>query len=51
LTIKGVRNVASITEIADKFFVACEAGKGWEACKVYCTPVRHSPHKQSRSPM
>ena len=30
--------MASITEIADKFFVACETGKGWEACKAYCTP-------------
>src|SRR6185503_19482807 len=28
----------SITEIADEFFVACETGKGWEACKAYCTP-------------
>jgi predicted ester cyclase len=30
--------MASITEIADKFFVACETGKGWEGCKAYCTP-------------
>ena len=30
--------MASITEIADKFFVACETGKGWEVCKAYCTP-------------
>jgi hypothetical protein len=29
--------MALITEIADKFFVACETGKGWEACKAYCT--------------
>ena len=29
--------MASITEIADKFFVACETGKGWESCKAYCT--------------
>ena len=28
----------SITEIADEFFVACETGKGWEACKAFCTP-------------
>jgi hypothetical protein len=28
----------SITEIADKFFVACETGKGWDGCKAYCTP-------------
>ena len=30
--------MASITDIADKFFVAVETGKGWEACKAYCTP-------------
>jgi predicted ester cyclase len=30
--------MASISEIADKFFVACETGKGWEGCKAYCTP-------------
>jgi predicted ester cyclase len=30
--------MASITDIADKFFVACETGKGWEACKTHCTP-------------
>jgi hypothetical protein len=30
--------MASITEIADKSFVACETGKGWEACQAYCTP-------------
>jgi predicted ester cyclase len=26
-----------ITETAKKFFEACEAGKGWEVCKEYCT--------------
>jgi len=26
----------SITEVAAKFFEACEKGKGWEACKAYC---------------
>jgi predicted ester cyclase len=30
--------MASISEIADKFFVACETGKGWDGCKAYCTP-------------
>jgi hypothetical protein len=30
--------MASITEIADTFFVACETGKGWEGCRPYCTP-------------
>lgn len=26
----------AITDTAMKFFEACEAGKGWEACKAYC---------------
>ena len=26
-----------ITETAKRFFEACEAGKGWEECKQYCT--------------
>ena len=30
--------MAPITAIAKDFFTACEAGKGWEVCKVYCTP-------------
>lgn len=30
--------MASITEVAGKFFAACETGKGWEGCKAYCTP-------------
>jgi hypothetical protein len=30
--------VTSISETAKAFFVACEAGKGWEACSGYCTP-------------
>src|SRR5262250_1697240 len=29
--------MVSITEIADKFFVACETGKGWEGCSAYCS--------------
>jgi predicted ester cyclase len=28
--------MASITEIASRFFQACETGKGWEGCKAYC---------------
>ena len=27
----------SITESAKAFFVACEEGKGWDACRAYCT--------------
>ena len=30
--------MAAINEIATQFFEACEAGKGWEACKAYCKP-------------
>jgi ketosteroid isomerase-like protein len=29
--------IAKVTEAAKAFFTACEAGKGWEACKGYCT--------------
>lgn len=28
--------MAGIADIAEKFFVACETGKGWEGCKPYC---------------
>jgi predicted ester cyclase len=30
--------MVTITETAKEFFAACEAGKGWEVCKAYCTP-------------
>lgn len=30
--------MAAIADIAMRFFDACETGKGWEACKAYCTP-------------
>ncbi|MCX6598927.1 MAG: nuclear transport factor 2 family protein [Acidobacteria bacterium] len=30
--------MSSITSIAEAFFVACETGKGWEACSAYCAP-------------
>lgn len=30
--------MASIADVAMKFFEACEAGKGWEGCKAYCAP-------------
>lgn len=30
--------MASIAEIAEKFFVACETGKGWDGCKAFCAP-------------
>jgi predicted ester cyclase len=30
--------MSSITAVAEKFFAACETGKGWEICKVYGAP-------------
>ncbi len=30
--------MASITEVAEQFFHACETGKGWAVCKAYCQP-------------
>lgn len=30
--------MASISETAEQFFVACETGKGWEGRKAHCTP-------------
>jgi predicted ester cyclase len=30
--------MASITNVAESFFAACETGKGWEECSAYCTP-------------
>jgi len=29
--------MASITTVAESFFADCEAGKGWETCRTYCT--------------
>jgi hypothetical protein len=29
------RDMSNITEVAKKFFEACETGKGWEECKAY----------------
>lgn len=29
--------MGSITEVARRFFEACETGKGWDVCKEYCT--------------
>ena len=28
----------SISDTAQRFFEACEAGKGWDACESYCQP-------------
>jgi ketosteroid isomerase-like protein len=30
--------MSSITEVATAFFATCETGKGWDACRSYCTP-------------
>lgn len=30
--------MASNRDIAQSFFDACEAGRGWEVCKQYCAP-------------
>jgi predicted ester cyclase len=30
--------MSDITRVAEAFFTACETGKGWEACRAYCTP-------------
>lgn len=30
--------MSSITEVASKFFEACETGKGWAGCREFCTP-------------
>jgi hypothetical protein len=30
--------MSALTATAHKFFVACEAGEGWNTCSLYCTP-------------
>lgn len=30
--------MSSMTEVAEKFFEACETGEGWDGCKAYCKP-------------
>lgn len=30
--------MSAMRETAEKFFEACESGKGWEGCKQYCGP-------------
>lgn len=29
--------MSTITDIASRFFEACETGKGWEGCEAFCT--------------
>lgn len=35
---KGGDTMPTMLEIAEKFFDACETGKGWAGCKKYCHP-------------
>ena len=30
--------MSSITDTAERFFEACETGKGWQGCEPYCHP-------------
>ncbi len=30
--------MSAMAEVAQQFFEACEAGKGWDACSAYCHP-------------
>ena len=30
--------MSNITAVAKQFFEACKSGKGWSACKAFCTP-------------
>ena len=30
--------MSEITGVARQFFEACEAGRGWDTCKAWCTP-------------
>src|ERR1700732_1815471 len=34
----GTMENRSMATLAEAFFVACEAGKGWDACSAYCSP-------------
>jgi hypothetical protein len=44
--------MASIIDTADKFFVACDTGKGWQVCKgPIAHQMRHLLRRRSRSQM
>ncbi len=30
--------MSAIKDVAERFFVACEDGKGWDVCKEFCHP-------------
>ena len=32
------QTITAIRDTAEKFFAACESGKGWEGCSQYCRP-------------
>lgn len=38
LDMTEIAGLTEITGVAEAFFDACEAGKGWEACSAFCTP-------------
>ena len=37
-TMRSGPETTTIRETAERFFDACERGKGWEVCRQYCTP-------------
>lgn len=37
-TIRSGAETATIKDTAERFFDACESGKGWEVCQQYCHP-------------
>ena len=42
--------MSNIKEVANRFFEACETGKGWEVCKDYCTKdATFSSHAEALS--
>jgi predicted ester cyclase len=38
-TIGSSTDTSTIRETAERFFDACESGKGWEVCQRYCHPA------------
>jgi len=37
--LKGEKFMSTILGPARQFFEACDTGKGWDACKAFCSPV------------
>jgi hypothetical protein len=40
--------MAAIQDVGRQYFEACEAGKGWSACKAYCKLDATFSAQQSR---